>query len=571
MKYTKLFGKTSKAGKVYESKSVEYLFRGAFIDQVMAGGYTFLPLGLRVLQKIEQIVREEMDKIGVELLMPAIVPTEYWKQTGRFDTIDVLFKVVGANKISLERNSAEYVLNPTHEDIIAPTAKKFNLSYKDLPFAVYQIQSKFRNEVRPKTGLLRTREFRMKDLYSFHKDVEDLKRFYEVAREAYMKVYKRLGIGDDTYYTAASGGDFTEDFSHEFQTKLETGEDVVFRVKSNGLCFNKEIAPSLSKAYEQDKEMKEFKDVFGEGIIGVEDLCQFMGIKPYQTTKTLIFESEKGVLVASVRGDYDVNELKLMKVAGVKQLQLATEETVKKVTGAEIGYAGIVNLPKDVMVYIDESVEPLVNFETGGNKTHYHLANVNWGRDLEKPNMFYDIKVAKLGDLYPETKEEYDVFKASEVGNIFPLNTKFTKAVGYYFTDADGSQKEIYMGSYGIGTSRLMGVIAEKFYDDKGILWPANIAPYNVHIVSLGSEGVKEAETLYNELMDGGIEVLWDDRTDVSAGEKFSDADLIGIPVRLVISDRSLQNGGYEFKLRNSKESKIVSKADLKTELAKIS
>ena len=554
-----MFGKTSKADKKYESRSVEYLVRGGFVDQVMAGGYTFLPLGLRVMHKIEGIVRDEMDKIGSELLMPAIVPTEFWKQTGRFDSIDVLFKVVGANEVSLARNNAEYVLNPTHEDVIAPTAKKFNQSYKDFPFAVYQIQTKFRNEVRPKTGLLRTREFRMKDLYSFHTSAEDLKAYYEVAREAYTNVYKRLGIGDDTYYTAASGGDFTEDFSHEFQTRLETGEDLVFRSQSTNECFNKEIAPSKAVMYEQDSQMKEMEEVFGEGIIGVDDLCKFMGIKPHQTTKTLIFQSEKGVIVAAVRGDYDVNELKLKKVAGVKKLELATEDTVEKVTGAKLGYAGIVNLPGDVMVFLDDSIENLVNFETGGNKTHYHMANVNWGRDVQKPEKFYDIKIAKEGDLYPVTNEVYEVFKASEVGNIFPLNTKFTDAVGYTFTDVDGKQKQVYMGSYGIGISRLIGVIAEKFNDEFGIVWPINIAPFQVHMLTLGSDSAyAKAEEIYKMLQEKGVEVLWDDRKGASAGEKFSDADLIGIPVRVLVSDKSLEKGGVEIKARKSKEVQLI-------------
>lgn len=563
MKYSKLFGKTKKSDKEYESKGTEYLFRGGFIDQVMAGGYTFLPLGLRVMLKIENIVREEMDKIGSEILMPSIVPTEIWKQTGRFDTIDVLFKVVGANEPSKLRNDSEYVLNPTHEDVVTPLAKKFNTSYKDFPFAVYQIQTKFRNEVRPKTGLLRTREFRMKDLYSFHTSEEDLKKYYLVAKEAYTNVYNRLGIGSDTYYTAASGGDFTEDFSHEFQTKLENGEDFIFRVPSTNECFNREIAPSKSFDYDQESELKPMEEVYGEGIIGVEELCNFMNIPAHKTTKTLIFESEKGVIVASVRGDYDVNELKLMKVAGVKELKLAGEETVRKVTGAEIGYAGIVNLPTDIIKVFDESIQNLTNFETGGNKTHYHNANVNWGRDVEKPDMFHDIKVAKEGDSSPETLEKYEMFKASEVGNIFPLNTKFTKAVGYTFTDADGSQKPIYMGSYGIGISRLIGVIAEKFNDEKGIIWPESIAPFKVHLIHIGDEGKVEAEKLYNQLIEKEIEVLWDDREDVSAGNKFADADLIGIPYRVVVSKKSLENGGFEVKTRNSDLNNVVDISEL--------
>ncbi len=558
MRYTKLFGKTLKADKEFDTKGVEYLIRGGFIDQVMAGAYTFLPLGVRVLHKIEQIVREEMDKIGVELLMPSIVPTEYWKRTNRFDSVDVLFKVVGANEGSLKKNDAEYVLNPTHEDVITPTAKKFNFSYKDLPFAVYQIQTKFRNEERPKTGLLRTREFRMKDLYSFHKSVEDLKAFYEVAREAYIQVYNRLGLGDQTYYTAASGGDFTEEYSHEFQTRLETGEDLIFRVKSNNQCFNKEIAPSKAVALEQDSEMKPMEEVLGKGIIGVDELSKFMGIKPSQTTKTLIFESEKGILVASVRGDYDVNELKLKKVAGVKELKLASDETVEKVTGAKVGYAGIVNLPNDVEVFIDDSIEPLINFETGGNRTDYHLANVNWGRDLQKPKKFHDLKVAKSGDLYPETSEEYEAFKASEVGNIFPLMTKFTDAVDYQFVDADGKSKPVYMGSYGIGTSRLLGVIAEKFHDDKGMIWPESVAPYKVHLIALGENAQEEGLKIYETLTKAGVEVMWDDRGGASAGEKFNDADLIGLPYRIVVSQKSLEKGGYEVKKRTGEEIKYL-------------
>ncbi len=570
MKYSKIFGKTTKADKQYDSKSVEFLIRGGFIDQVMAVGYTFLPLGLKVLQKIEGIVREEMDKIGSELLLPAIVPTEMWKQTGRFETIDVLFKVVGANEASLQKNGAEYVLNPTHEDVITPTAKKFNVSYKDFPFAVYQIQTKFRNEARPKTGLLRTREFRMKDMYSFHVSAEDLKKFYEIAKEAYTRVYERLGLGDSTYYVAASGGDFTEDFSHEFQTRLEAGEDVIFRNTQTGEAFNREIAPSKAKTHEQDSEVKVMEEVFGEGIIGVEELCQFMGIKAEQTTKTLIFESEKGVIVAAVRGDYDVNELKLKKVAGVKELKLASEEVVGRVTGAEIGYAGIVNLPQNVQTFIDESVEGLVNFETGGNKTHYHLKNVNWGRDLVKPEKFCDIKIAKEGDLIPETSVEYEVFKSTEVGNIFPLNTKFTNFADYMFTDADGTRKQIYMGSYGIGTSRLVGVIAEKFKDEKGIIWPENISPFKVHMISLGADVKEEAEKLYQKLIENKAEVLWDDREDVRPGEKFNDADLIGIPYRVVISKKSLENGGYETKMRGSDEIRYLNFDSLLHELRQL-
>ncbi|MCC7289675.1 proline--tRNA ligase, partial [bacterium] len=231
---------------------------------------------------------------------------------------------------------------------------------------------------------------------------------------------------------------------------------------------------------------------------------------------------------------------------------------VEKVTGAKVGYAGIVNLPNDVEVFIDDSIEPLINFETGGNRTDYHLANVNWGRDLQKPKKFHDLKVAKSGDLYPETSEEYEAFKASEVGNIFPLMTKFTDAVDYQFVDADGKSKPVYMGSYGIGTSRLLGVIAEKFHDDKGMIWPESVAPYKVHLIALGENAQEEGLKIYETLTKAGVEVMWDDRGGASAGEKFNDADLIGLPYRIVVSQKSLEKGGYEVKKRTGEEIKYL-------------
>ncbi|MCC7304341.1 proline--tRNA ligase [bacterium] len=553
--------KSQKSSKTFDSVNATLLIRGGFVDQLMSGVYTFLPLGWRVLKKIEDIVREEMDKIGEEVFMPAIAPKEVWETTGRFSTVDVLFKVVPANETSKNKNGAEYVLNCTHEELITPLAKKFATSYKDLPKAVYQIQSKFRNEARAKSGIMRGREFRMKDLYSFHTSVDDLKMYYEKAKAAYFTTFKRLGLEKDTVLAAASGGDFTEDFSHEFQTRCEAGEDTIFFVQSTKEAFNKEIAPSRSVSFDQDKEQKALEKVFGENIIGVAELCEFMGISAENTTKTLIFDTEKGPIICSVRGDYEVNVLKLKKCAGVKQLVLASEETVKKVTSAEVGYAGIYNLPSDIPVFIDDSIADLVNFETGANETHYHMKNMNWGRDIQKPEKFYDIKEAKLGDMFPVTGEVYEVFKSAEVGNIFPLYTKFTDAVDYKFVDANGTLKQVYMGSYGIGTSRVMGVLVEKFHDEKGIIWPIQVAPYVVHLVSLGDTvEVKEmANKLYEELQHKNIEVLWDDRDTISAGEKFADADLIGCPIRATISTRSIEKGGVELKTRSGQDVEYVS------------
>ncbi|HAI22512.1 TPA: prolyl-tRNA synthetase [Candidatus Collierbacteria bacterium] len=402
MKMSKMGVRPEKiAPKDAEAINHKLLVQGGFIHQEMAGVYTFLPLGLRVLNKIENIVRKHMDEIGSELLMPALSPKEYWKTTGRLETIDVLFKASAANEVSLAKSDAEYVLCPTHEDVVTPLVKIYNPSYKDLPVAVYQIQTKYRNEPRAKSGLLRCREFRMKDLYSFHANEADWKKFYEESKKVYMSIYKEIGIGKDTVIALASGGDFTNEFSHEFQTRCESGEDIVYLNKTTGVAYNKEVKP--------------------EGA---------------------------------------------------------------------------------------------------------------------------------------DTNSDFEIFNASEVGNIFPLGVKFTKAFGYEYTDKDGSKKPIIMSSYGIGTSRLMGVLVEKFHDDKGIIWPLSVAPFLVHIVDL--QQPEETKKIYEKLKDAGIDALWDDR-EMSPGEKFADADLIGCPVRVLVSARSLQNGGVEVKRRNETENKIIS------------
>ena len=381
------------------------LIQAGFIHQEMAGVYTFLPLGLKVITKIENIVRKHMDEIGSELLMPALSPKEYWRTTGRLETIDVLFKASAANEVSLAKSDAEYILCPTHEDVITPIVQSYNPSYKDLPVSVYQIQTKFRNEPRAKSGLLRCREFRMKDLYSFHTDETDLKRFYDEAKKVYMDIYEEIGIGADTMIALASGGDFTKDYSHEFQTRCESGEDTIYLDKTTGIAYNKEVKP--------------------EGA---------------------------------------------------------------------------------------------------------------------------------------DTNPNFEIFSASEVGNIFPLGVKFTKANGYEYTDKNGNKKPIFMGSYGIGISRLMGVLVEKFHDEKGIIWPRNVAPFQVHLVDLQQS--EETQKIYEHLIKEGIDCLCDDR-EMSAGEKFADADLIGCPVRVLVSARSIANGGVEVKLRNESESKVISVGEL--------
>ncbi len=560
MRYSNTFVKTSKEiPKDEVSLNSQLLIKAGFVDKLMSGVYTYLPLGLRVLSKIEKIVRDEISKIGSEVYMPSLSPIENWQETKRFETVDVLYKASGANTASIEKNNGEYVLNSTHEEIVTPLAQKFGVSYKNFPFAIFQIQTKFRNEARPKSGLLRGREFRMKDLYSFHTDQNDFDKYYENAKDVYFRIFNQLGLGNDTVVALASGGDFTEKFSHEFQTICETGEDELFYDEVKDVYYNKEVAPALAPNLESE-DMLERKDVEAEGVIGVEALSKHLKISPKKTTKTLFYlvDDEKFVAVC-IRGDYEINEIKLKKILDSTNIKLANDELVMKKTGAETGYAGIINLPEEIDLFIDDSVESMVNFETGTNKTGFHSINVNFDRDVKRPDTFYDFKVAKKGDLNPESGKVYKTVIASEVGNIFPLETKFSDAFKYQYVSDEGKHEKVIMGCYGIGTSRLMGVIAEKFNDENGLVWPMTVSPCHVHLISIvkSEETSNKADKLYEEMLSEGIEVFYDDR-DERPGKKFGDADLIGIPLRIVISDRTLESDSVEWKLRNTDSAEEV-------------
>ncbi len=576
MRLSQLFTKTSKESvSDASSLNADLLVRAGYINKTMAGVYAFLPLGLKVLAKIESIMREEMDKIGQELLMPSLSPTEPWEQTGRLETVSSLYQATPANDASKKSNDARYLLNSTHEEIITPILQRYCSSYKDLPRAVYQIQTKFRNEARPKSGLMRGREFRMKDLYSFHASEEDMMRYFTtVGTPAYTSFFRRVGLGDRTVIALASGGDFSKEPSREFQTICATGEDHLFRVPGTDTIYNREICPSLAPTWgNPDEPEKPRKDVEGKGIVGVEELASFLKIEVERTTKTLLLETDDGsVVAAAVRGGYDVNMDKLRIVLGCTSLALASAATVKKVTGAEVGYAGPIGLPSSVRVLWDDSTRDRKNFECGANKTNEHSTNVNFGRDVPLPEKFYDIKVAHDGDWMPGTTQPYEEMRACEVGNIFTLFTKFSDAFNFTFQDKDGKQKPVFMGCYGIGTSRVMGVIAEVCNDKKGLVWPKEVAPYRAHVVTLARSEDEpawtEAVSLVEKLEAKGISVLFDDRLDVSAGVKFADADLLGMPTRLVVSKKSLEQGQIEVADRKSGDVQMVAIADVVKALA---
>lgn len=537
------------------AKNAQLLIRAGFIHKEMAGVYSYLPLGLRVIENIKQIVREEMDAVGgQELLMSVLQPSDIWEKTNRWDdaVVDNWFKT----KLL---NGTELGVGLTHEEPIVDAAKPYISSYKDLPRSVYQIGNKFRNEKRAKSGVLRGREFIMKDLYTFARDQQQHEEVYEAIAEAYHKVYERLGLGEMTYRVKADGGIFTKRYSDEFQTRSPIGEDTIFHVPRTELYFNQEVAPAQAPHHEQPTEKLPMEERLTPGVVGVEQLARELGVPVERTVKTMLYVVDGTVTAVAVRGDYAVNEVKLRMALDAKSVALADEATVKRETKAEVGYAGLIGLSDSVKVVVDDSVEPLINFELGANKTNYHNVNVNWERDLAKPERFYDVKDAKDGDSYPETGVAYETFKAVEVGNIFPLETKYSDLLDLYYTDEKGERHSIVMGSYGIGVSRLMGVVAEHFSDENGLVWPENIAPYSVHMVTIGDVNT-QAQALYDDLSKKGVSVLWDDR-DERPGSKFADADLIGIPHRIVVSEKNGEK--YEYKKRTEKTADILTRDEL--------
>lgn len=557
MRYSKLFPKTIKQVPAGASLvSHKLLYQAGYIRESTAGRYYLLPLAMRVFQKIQKIIKEEMDLAGgQELITPVLHPKSLWDETNRSNS-------VGFELMSIkDRSEFEFVLGGTAEEMLVDLVRKFQVSYKDLPFNLYQFSTKFRDEMRARGGLLRVREFVMKDAYSFHATEEDFLKEYKNMEKTYSKIFKRMGL--KTHVVESDNGYIGGDYCHEFVVESEAGESR-FLTDEHGYSAHEDVARfTPSKVDQKGEELKPMEDIEGVHIIGVEELAKFLKIPVEITTKTILFETEKGVIAAAVRGGYDINEAKLKKVAGVYKLELASAETVKKVTGAEVGYAGMLNLPDEVEKYFDLTCANRINFEMGANKTNYHTINVNFGRDLEKPKEFYDFAIAKEGDIGPNG---YPLVakKGIEVGNIFQLGLHYSsKMEGAHFIDEKGEAKPYYMGCYGIGLARTLATIVEVMNDEKGIIWPESVAPYQVHVVGLDLEDAAikaKVEDVYNQLLSAGIEVLYDDRN-ARAGEKFADADLIGIPVRVVVSKKTGEK--LEVKKRGEKETDFKSLEEL--------
>jgi prolyl-tRNA synthetase len=557
MKQSKYFLKTSKTFSEEDLKiiSSKLLKQAGYIQESVAGRYYFLPIGQRVQQKVISIVKKEMDLAGAqEMIAPILHPLELWKETNRTSTTGFeLMKVK-------DRRDSEFALGGTAEEMFVDLVRKYQLSYKDLPFQLYQFSPKFRDELRARGGLLRVREFIMKDGYSFHKDENDFKIYYEEMKRVYSSIFKEIGL--ETIIVESDNGYIGGEYCHEFVVESEIGETKFFATNDGAYAAHEDVAKFIKYKESGQEEFKEREDVEGVGIIGVEELAKFLNIPVEKTTKTILFETEIGeVVAAAVNGIYDVNESKLKQVVKCAELKLASPETVKRVTGAEVGYAGILNLPKDVIVVMDDSLKGRTNFECGANKTNYHSVNINFGRDIQEPEKFYDIAMAKAGYKALNGSELIEK-RGIEVGNIFQLGYHYTKLMkGANFRGEDGTEKPFYMGCYGIGIGRTMAAVVEKFHDEKGIIWPKSVAPFKVHVLALkGAE--KEAENVYNTLLNAGIEVLLDER-DMSAGAKFADSDLIGIPYRVIVSPKTVAEASVEIKKRNEAESKLVKITEL--------
>lgn len=554
MKYAQLIGKTSRQ-KLPGSEVISHqlLLRAGFITPVAAGIYTFLPLGFLVLERIDRIIKEEFTRRGIQhLIMPIVHPATLWEETGRFDKMQKILAVFDAH------HGGKYLLAPTHEETVTDVARKFIGSYQDLPVILNQNQWKYRDEVRVAGGLLRTREFLMQDAYSFDRDEEGLGKSFVLMSEAYRVIFARMGL--PITVVKADSGAIGGTGSEEFMVESETGEDRIFVCDSCDYKANVDKTESIFPAFVQSEEPAPMQEVEGKEIIGVEALAEHLRIPIEKTTKTLLYQADDRVVAVCVRGEYSVSEVKLANFLGCMNLTLASAETVKRTTGADVGYAGPVGLPDTIKVIWDCSTKGRVNFECGGNKTNFHNTNVNFGKDVAEPKEFVDIREVKEGETCIKCQNgKLREKRGIELAHVFKLGTLYSRAMGAFFTDADGRRKPLIMGCYGIGISRAIAAIVEVFHDDRGIIWPEAVAPFRVHLISLpGGESI--AASLYDTLLKEGVDVLWDDREE-SAGVKFADADLIGIPTRLVVSAKTGDN--VEVKKRIESVTKLVSLSDV--------
>lgn len=570
MKVSNLFSHTSReAPAEAEISSHRLLIRAGYIRQLAAGIFTYLPLAQRTLMKIENIMREEINKIGgQEIFMPIVHPADIWMETGRW------FRIGSEMGRFQDKNSRDMVLSMTHEEVIADLARREIQSYRQLPQLLYQIQTKWRDDPRPRAGLIRAREFTMLDSYSLDKDEEGLDRQYRDHYHAYFNIFKRCGL--EVLAVRSDVGMMGGKLAHEFIYLTSMGEDTIMVCNRCGYQANQQIAV-FSKIPFSDELHKSKINVATPGIKTIDDLSEFLGIPKEKTAKALFMiatrlensEQVDEFIFIVIRGDMSLNQTKLANALQADELRPATEDEIREV-GAVPGYASPLGLD-NVFVAVDDLIPISPNLVAGANLDGYHTLNVNYHRDI-KANLIGDFVLAEDGHSCHRCDGVLHAVRGVEVGNIFKLGTHYSEMMNCFYTSDDGSIKPIYMGSYGIGTGRLFACIAEEYHDENGLCLPITIAPYQVHLITLRSKSGKPdtrdgmgtehnpwicSENLYRELRAANIEVLFDDR-DESPGVKFADADLIGIPIRITISNRSLNQGGMEIKLRNEQDKKII-------------
>ncbi|WP_283695852.1 proline--tRNA ligase [Clostridium perfringens] len=533
-----------------EIESHKLMLRAGLMRKMAAGIYNYMPLGLKVIENVKNIVREEMNNAGAqEFLASALIPAELWQESGRWDAY-------GAEMFRLkDRHNRDFCLGPTHEEVFTDIVRNEIKSYKQLPLNLYQIQTKYRDERRPRFGVMRSREFIMKDGYSFDKDQEGLDLAYEKMRKAYVNIFNRCGL--DAKAVAADSGAIGGSGSAEFMVKSEVGEDDVVFCTACDYAANIEKAPSTPEHGEKE-ELMEVEKVETPAVKSIEDLAKFFECSPKKIAKTLIFQADDKVVAVVLRGDREANEVKIANAIGeVIELEMASEEAVKEATGAAVGFAGPMGIKVD-MLLVDQEVANMYNFIIGANETDMHLKNVNYGRDFE--GIVGDFRNVTIGEKCPECGKEITISRGTEVGHIFKLGTKYSESMGATFIDEDGKAKPFIMGCYGIGVTRTVASIIEQHNDENGIIWPLEVAPYHLSVIPANvknEEQATKAEEIYNELRKMGVEALLDDRKE-RAGVKFKDSELMGIPMRITVG-KMIGEGQVEFKLRNGGEVETLS------------
>ncbi len=546
-----------------ELVSHKLMLRAGLIKKLGSGLYSWMPLGLRVLRKVENVVREEMDRAGaIELLMPAVQPAELWQESGRW-------AVFGPQMLKIkDRHDRDFCFGPTHEEVISDIVRREVKSYRQLPINFYQIQTKFRDEIRPRFGVMRAREFVMKDAYSFHVDEASLKVTYQAMYDAYSRVFTRLGLKFRS--VAADTGAIGGTGSHEFHVLADSGEDAIAFCPASDYAANTELAEAIAPGGNRGEAFQAMTRVATPGKKTCEDVAELLKLPLVQTVKSIIVVANEKLVMLLLRGDHAMNEVKAGKIPGMQDFRLASAEEIQGKAGVPLGYMGPVGLRNDVTIIADRTVAAMSNFVCGANENGYHLTGVNWGRDLPEPSLIADIRNVVAGDSSPDGKGELQIARGIEVGHIFQLRKKYSEALGVTFLDEGGKSQTMEMGCYGIGVSRIVAAAIEQNYDDRGIIWPNSMAPFQVYIAPIGfkkSEEVRAAaEKLHGDISAMGMEVLLDDR-DERPGVMFADQELIGVPHRIVVGERGLKENLYEYQRRGETE---VHKLDLQSLLQRL-